>query len=164
MTWDFVSEERHCNPSVRRPSHLPGKKSTFLTHKQKLRNDFASMRLQERTDKMVDTSELDEEIRSEVAIAVRMLERDTGYIRKCVECGRIVVLAKGNFFKMEKWRRHTYWCSYCLSDKRSEVNKKEKPEWYDKGKKRSDKLQKFYKPIYEGYLQQLHKGVTVYKL
>lgn len=147
-----------------RPSHKVGKKSTFLSHRAEMRYQFDDMKLEERSDMMVDTSNIMEEIRVILFRAVRMLERDTAFIRKCNKCGRISIIAKGTFFKMYKERQHNYFCGFCNADYWKKKWKQPLPDWYKKSKKISNKLQQHYIPIYQDYLNQLNKGVITSKL
>jgi hypothetical protein len=133
------------------------------------RDEWHDMKLMRQADLMPNTGELPEETRSELFMRIRMLERNTGKLRRCHMCGRVVIIARRFFAKMRRDRKRNYYCTYCMIDNNLESGKfknmkQEKPDWYDASKKRSDELQKYYKPFWEDYIKQINQGVKIYKL
>jgi hypothetical protein len=145
--------------SVIRPrNYRGGKPKSTWSHRSQMFDDFGTMKLNEYIDTI---PEIPDELKDTLSRNYRMLERGTGKLRKCTTCGRIAIVSKK--LRIGQRLKRDYYCVFCNIDKWG--GDRLRPGFdYKKEKKESDKLQPAYQKMWEEYLKQINRGVTITKL
>ena len=118
------------------------------SHNAQSRIENRSKKIMERCDLGIDASS-DEFIRlKEISpMNARKLERGTGRLRKCYECGIVFVMTS-------KYKASRVMCSKC----RGFV-----PKYFHKDNRQKE-IYDLLEKIYNDYFHYIHKGVTITKL